>query len=193
MNGQNLSLALDSVVSLDMAFSTRGDRCYDPVAKRLRVSRHVTFWEHKSFSSMSTFHVSSQNSLRLFTNDLISFFPDKMFSNAGPINSSGDLPLAPSYFFSGLALSLLFSLGFRLGPCRHTSMFVYHEQAKGTFNLCRRLHWEFSKSHASYSPLVALFTIVGRELQIFVIQPPRPLKAFACALLAERTLYRQHE
>lgn len=107
MNGQNWSLALDSVVSLDMAFSTRGDRCYDPVAKRLRVSRHVTFWEHKSFSSMSTFHVSSQNSLRLFTNDLIGFFPEKMFSNAGPINSSGDLPLAPSYFFSGLALSLL--------------------------------------------------------------------------------------
>ncbi|KAL3516639.1 hypothetical protein ACH5RR_023541 [Cinchona calisaya] len=33
------------------------------------------------------------------------------------------------------------------------------ESAKGTFHLCRRLHWEFSKSHASYSPLVAFFTI----------------------------------
>jgi hypothetical protein len=29
-------------------------------------------------------------------------------------------------------------------------------------------------------PLVALFTIVGKELQIRVIQPPRPLKAVAC-------------
>ena len=30
-------------------------RCYNPVAKRLRISRHVVFWEHKMFYTLSNF------------------------------------------------------------------------------------------------------------------------------------------
>ncbi|KAJ9561278.1 hypothetical protein OSB04_006438 [Centaurea solstitialis] len=30
----------------------KGYRCWDPISKRLRISRHVTFWEHVSFYTM---------------------------------------------------------------------------------------------------------------------------------------------
>ena len=33
-------------------------RCYDPISKRLRVSRHVVFWEHKMFYQLPHVHVS---------------------------------------------------------------------------------------------------------------------------------------
>ena len=35
----------------------KGYRCWDPVSKRLRISRHVIFWEHKMFSYLSKFHI----------------------------------------------------------------------------------------------------------------------------------------
>ncbi|KAL0561212.1 hypothetical protein IC582_001634 [Cucumis melo] len=34
----------------------KGFRCWDPISQRLRISRHVTFWEHRMFSSLSSFH-----------------------------------------------------------------------------------------------------------------------------------------
>ena len=54
----------------------KGYRCWDPNSKRLRVSRHVVFWEHKMFSSMSKFHLSSDGTPLLFTNPSIDLFPD---------------------------------------------------------------------------------------------------------------------
>ena len=36
----------------------KGYTCYDPISKRLRVSRHVVFWEHKMFYQLPHVHVS---------------------------------------------------------------------------------------------------------------------------------------
>ena len=36
----------------------KGYRCYDPIGKRLLVSRHVVFWEHKMFYQLPHVHVS---------------------------------------------------------------------------------------------------------------------------------------
>ena len=36
---------------LGYAVSQKGFRCYDPISHRLRVSRHVEFWEHHPFTS----------------------------------------------------------------------------------------------------------------------------------------------
>ncbi|KAL0554223.1 hypothetical protein IC582_008140 [Cucumis melo] len=36
----------------------KGFRCWDPLSNRLRISRHVTFWEHTIFSHLSSFHTS---------------------------------------------------------------------------------------------------------------------------------------
>lgn len=49
----------------------KGYRCWDPISKRLRISRHVVFWEHKMFASLSGFQQSSY-----FTDLGINLFPD---------------------------------------------------------------------------------------------------------------------
>ena len=53
----------------------KGYRCWDPISKSLRVSRHVIFWEHKMFSSLSQFHLSISIE-SYFLNPTISMFPD---------------------------------------------------------------------------------------------------------------------
>ncbi|KAM7496324.1 hypothetical protein LguiA_020738 [Lonicera macranthoides] len=40
-------------VFLGYGIQQKGYRCYDPTAKRLRISRHVTFWEHKPYYTLS--------------------------------------------------------------------------------------------------------------------------------------------
>ena len=49
MKETNFSLVLVCVVFLGMELIKKGYRCFDPISKRLRVSRHVVFWEHKMF------------------------------------------------------------------------------------------------------------------------------------------------
>ena len=48
-------------------------RCYDPISKRLRVSRHVVFWEHKMFYQLP--HVTF--SLFPSINTLLHLFPEE--------------------------------------------------------------------------------------------------------------------
>ena len=43
---------------LGYGIGKKGYRCYDPISKRLRVSRHVVFWEHKMFYQLPHVHVS---------------------------------------------------------------------------------------------------------------------------------------
>ena len=43
---------------LGYGISQKGYRCYDPISKRLRVSRHVVFWEHKMFYQLPHVPVS---------------------------------------------------------------------------------------------------------------------------------------
>ena len=49
---------------LGYGLEEKGYRCYDPVAKRLRVSQHVVFWEHKMFYSLPLFSAGNSD-LRL--------------------------------------------------------------------------------------------------------------------------------
>uniref|UniRef100_A0A2N9IL03 Reverse transcriptase Ty1/copia-type domain-containing protein n=1 Tax=Fagus sylvatica TaxID=28930 RepID=A0A2N9IL03_FAGSY len=48
----------------------KGYRCYDPIAHRLRISRHVVFWEHRLFTEVSQFRPS------FFLSSLSDLFPE---------------------------------------------------------------------------------------------------------------------
>uniref|UniRef100_A0A2N9IB76 Integrase catalytic domain-containing protein n=1 Tax=Fagus sylvatica TaxID=28930 RepID=A0A2N9IB76_FAGSY len=65
----------------------KGYRCWDPISQCLRVSRHVIFWEHTMFNSLSKFTTCSTPSF--FTNPSLPLFP------ISPVDSSVS-PLAPS-------------------------------------------------------------------------------------------------
>lgn len=52
----------------------KGYKCWDPISQRIRVSRHVVFWEHKMFASISSFTTSHTTSY--FTDPSIDLFPD---------------------------------------------------------------------------------------------------------------------
>ena len=43
---------------LGYGIGKKGYRCYDPISKRLRVSRHVVFWQHKMFYQLPHVPVS---------------------------------------------------------------------------------------------------------------------------------------
>ncbi|KAL0540368.1 hypothetical protein IC582_024605 [Cucumis melo] len=53
----------------------KGFRCWDPLSNRLRISRHVTFWEHTMFSRLSSFHTSFSSPQPFFTDTSIDLFP----------------------------------------------------------------------------------------------------------------------
>ncbi|TYK03354.1 Retrovirus-related Pol polyprotein from transposon TNT 1-94 [Cucumis melo var. makuwa] len=53
----------------------KGFRCWDPISQRLRISRHVTFWEHRMFSSLSSFHASLSSPNSFFTDPSTPLFP----------------------------------------------------------------------------------------------------------------------
>ncbi|KAI3678432.1 hypothetical protein L6452_37724 [Arctium lappa] len=50
----------------------KGYRCWDPISQRLRISRHVTFWEHVPFSSISKFCESPTFTAPFFTDVSVS-------------------------------------------------------------------------------------------------------------------------
>ena len=52
--------------------STKGYQCYDPVSHRLRVSRNVVFWKHRSFVELSHFRAS------LSSSSVLDLFPDEV-------------------------------------------------------------------------------------------------------------------
>jgi hypothetical protein len=51
----------------------KGYRCWDPISQRLRISRHVVFWEHTMFNSLAKFTTCFTPSL--FTNPSLPLFP----------------------------------------------------------------------------------------------------------------------
>ena len=73
MKERNFSLVLVCVVFLGMELVKKGYRCYDPISKRIRVSRHVVFWEHKMFYQLTHVPVS----LIPFINHLFDLFPEE--------------------------------------------------------------------------------------------------------------------
>uniref|UniRef100_A0A2N9FLT4 Integrase catalytic domain-containing protein n=1 Tax=Fagus sylvatica TaxID=28930 RepID=A0A2N9FLT4_FAGSY len=62
-------------------------RCYDPVAKRLRVSRHVVFWEHKMFYSLPLFSAGNSDSQAGL---LLNLFPEIPSPSAESVNPISD-------------------------------------------------------------------------------------------------------
>ena len=52
-------------------------RCYDPISKRLRVSRHVVFWEHKMFYQLPHVPVSPIPSI----DSLLDLFPEESLTS----------------------------------------------------------------------------------------------------------------
>lgn len=58
---------------LDYGIEHKRYRCWDPILKRLHISRHVTFLEHEIFSFMFEFHLSEYNS-PFFINPSVELF-----------------------------------------------------------------------------------------------------------------------
>ena len=73
MKETNFSLVLVCVVFLGMELVKKGYRCYDLISKRLRVSRHVVFWEHKMFYQLPHVSVSPIPSIE----PLLDLFPEE--------------------------------------------------------------------------------------------------------------------
>ncbi|GLT82739.1 hypothetical protein SLE2022_010900 [Rubroshorea leprosula] len=69
---------------LGYGITQKGYHCWDLASQKLQVSRHVVFWEHTMFSSLSNFKVSSSCQPPFFTNPSIELFPSD--SNAGTSN-----------------------------------------------------------------------------------------------------------
>uniref|UniRef100_A0A2N9IAW0 Reverse transcriptase Ty1/copia-type domain-containing protein n=1 Tax=Fagus sylvatica TaxID=28930 RepID=A0A2N9IAW0_FAGSY len=72
---------------LGYGLEEKGYRCYDPVAKRLRVSRHVVFWEHKMFYSLPLFSVGNSDSQ---ADPLPNLFPEIPSPSAESVNPISD-------------------------------------------------------------------------------------------------------
>ena len=84
---------------LGYGVSQKGFRFYDPISHRLRVSRHVEFWEHRPFMSLQQFPASSSLMSPIFTDLFLLLYPelveDSSTSTASPDDSSP--VLSPAY------------------------------------------------------------------------------------------------
>uniref|UniRef100_A0A2N9GQS7 Uncharacterized protein n=1 Tax=Fagus sylvatica TaxID=28930 RepID=A0A2N9GQS7_FAGSY len=76
---------------LGYGISQKGFRCYDPISRRLRISRHVEFWEHQTFSSRQHFPFISSSMTPIFTDPSIDLYPD-LVRDSTPPPSSSDVP-----------------------------------------------------------------------------------------------------
>ena len=74
---------------LGYSIEHKGYRCYDPISKRLRISRHVVFWEHKPFTTLSSLNITPQTTTSFFTNPSVDLFPPE---NLIPETTSPDDP-----------------------------------------------------------------------------------------------------
>ena len=82
---------------LGYGIGQKGYRCYDPIRKRLRVSRHVVFWEHKMFYQLPHVPVSPIPSI----DPLPNIFPEESLTSLSesppsiidvPPHASDELP-----------------------------------------------------------------------------------------------------
>ena len=82
---------------LGYGIGKKGYRCYDPISKRLRVSRHVVFWEHNMFYQLPHVPVSLIPSI----DPLPDLFPEESLTSLSesppsitdvPSHASDELP-----------------------------------------------------------------------------------------------------
>ena len=76
---------------LGYGISQKGFRYYDPISCRLRISCHVEFWEHQTFSSRQHFSLISYSMTPIFTNHSVDLYPNLVKDFALP-PSSLDVP-----------------------------------------------------------------------------------------------------
>jgi hypothetical protein len=76
---------------LGYGISQKGFCCYDPISRRLRISRHVEFWKHQTFSSRQHFPFISSSMTLIFTDPSIDLYPNLVRDSAPPPSSS-DVP-----------------------------------------------------------------------------------------------------
>jgi hypothetical protein len=72
---------------LGYGLEEKGYRCYDSVAKHLRVSWHVAFWEHKMFYSLPSFFAGNSDSQ---ADPLPNRFPEILSPFAESVNPISD-------------------------------------------------------------------------------------------------------
>ena len=81
MKETNFGLILVCVVSLGMELVKKRYRCYDPIRKRLHVSRHVVFWKHKMFYQLPHVLVSPISSINPFPDLFLEESPTSIFEH----------------------------------------------------------------------------------------------------------------
>uniref|UniRef100_A0A2N9HRP8 Integrase catalytic domain-containing protein n=1 Tax=Fagus sylvatica TaxID=28930 RepID=A0A2N9HRP8_FAGSY len=81
---------------LGYGLEEKGYRCYDPVAKRLRVSRHVVFWEHKMFYSLPSFSAGNDDSQADPLPNLFLEIPSPSAESVNPISDESPSADPPS-------------------------------------------------------------------------------------------------
>lgn len=94
MNAQNLSLIPIFVAFFVMELNIRATVVGGPISKRLRISHHVTFWEHKMFSVISKFQVNTPLTNLFFTDISITLDSHESESHdteCPPFNSSSSI------------------------------------------------------------------------------------------------------
>jgi len=83
---------------LGYGINHKGYQCWDPISKRLRISSHIVFWEHKMFSSLCSFQLSRTESsyfielgIPLFSNAVdkpLEVPPTTLEESSSPANAS---------------------------------------------------------------------------------------------------------
>uniref|UniRef100_A0A2N9EVC6 Reverse transcriptase Ty1/copia-type domain-containing protein n=1 Tax=Fagus sylvatica TaxID=28930 RepID=A0A2N9EVC6_FAGSY len=96
MNETNLNLGLDCVVFSAMVSLKRVFVAMISISRHLRISRHVEFWEHQTFSSCQHFPFIFSSMTPIFTDPSIDLYPDLVRDSAPPLSSSDVLSLALS-------------------------------------------------------------------------------------------------
>ena len=84
---------------LGYGVSQKGFRCYDVITYRLRVSRHVEFWEYCPFTSLLQFPVSFSLESSIFTDLFLPLYPEFMedFSTSATSPDDSSLVLSSTY------------------------------------------------------------------------------------------------
>ena len=80
---------------LGYGVSQKGFRCYDPISHRLRISRHVEFWEHRHFTSLQQFLASSSLESPFFTNLFLPLYLELVVDSSTLAASLDDSSPAP--------------------------------------------------------------------------------------------------
>ena len=75
---------------LGYGVSQKGFRCYDSISHRLRISRHVEFWEHRHFTSLQQFLASSSSESPIFIDLFLPFYPELVEDSSTSTASSDD-------------------------------------------------------------------------------------------------------